>query len=350
MTAPSPRRATSYDVAQRAGVSQSAVSRCFRDGASVSPATRAKVLGAARALNYAPNKIARSLITQRSRIVAVLVSEATTSSYPTLLLHLGQRIQAASHRMLVFIQPGPGDPMSALPDILGYHVDAVIAGVTVPDEVMQGCADHRLPVVLYNQVSRHPWASSVGCDDPAALDSLAAHLRAGGSRRLHVLSGPPGAPVAESRLRAAVQAAAAHGLEIAGVSHADYTHGGGRRAAAALLAGASRPDTVVCVNDAMALGVVDACRYDLGLSIPGEVAVTGYDDVPEGARPPYRLTTLAQPVEALTQAALRIVCERVDGTALLGERRLMPVRLRVRESTRPVTGKALIGLHRGGSE
>lgn len=331
---PRPGRATSYDVARRAGVSQSAVSRCFRDGASVSPATRAKVLGAAQALNYAPNKIARSLITQRSRIVAVLVSESTTNSYPTLLLHLGREIQEAGQRMLVFILPGHGDPSSALPDLFGYHVDAVIAAVSVPEEMVRGCADHRLPVVTYNRVSRHPWASSVGCDDATALGDLVAHLRAGGSRRLHILSGPPNAPVAASRLRAAVQAAATHGLEVAGVSHADYTHAGGRRAAADILTGYARPDTIVCVNDAMALGVLDACRTDLSLGVPRDVSVTGYDDVPEGARPPYRLTTLAQPIEALTRAALHIVQERLGGTILPGERRLMRAALLVRESTR----------------
>jgi DNA-binding LacI/PurR family transcriptional regulator len=327
------RRATSYDVARHAGVSQSAVSRCFRDGASISPVTRARVLSAARALNYAPNKIARSLITQRSRIVAVIVSEATTESYPTLLLHLGRAIQDAAHRMLVFIQSGNGDPQAALEDILGYHVDAVISGVTVPDDMMQVCAEQRIPIVVYNRLSRHPWASAVGCDDVAALDALAAHLHATGTSRLHFLGGPQGATVAESRLRAAVQAAAAHGLEMCGVTHADYSYGGGRRAAIGLLQGGVRPEAIVCANDSMALGVLDACRYDLGLRVPDDIAVTGYDDVPEGARPPYSLTTLAQPIGSLTHAALRMACERLDGTALPGEQRLMPVRLIVRRST-----------------
>ena len=325
---------TSYDVARRAGVSQSAVSRCFRQGGSVSAETRAKVQEAARALGYAPNKIARSLTTRRSRILGVLVTESTTASFPGLLPELGREIQAAEHRMLVFILPGGGDARSALADILAYHVDGVVSGVSLSDEILTACAGRRVPVVLYNRTSRHPWASSVGCDDVAAMDALATHLRAGGIRRVAVLFGPSGSTVSEARMRAMRSAARMHGLKVLGAAHADFTYDGGWDAAPGLLAGSARPDAVVCANDAMALGVMDRCRYDLGLRVPDDVAVTGYDDVAEGARPTYGLTTLSQPLHALCRAAVRILCERLDGVAGPGERRVMPAALVCRASTR----------------
>ncbi len=328
------RRATSYDVARRAGVSQSAVSRCFRAGASVSAETRKLVLSAARALDYTPNKIARSLMTQRTRIIAVLVSEATTISYPTLLLHLGREIQAADHRMLVCILPATGGAEDALADIVGYHVDAVISGVTVPDAMMRACARELIPVIVYNRVSRHSWASSVGCDDALAMEALIAHLRAGSCRSIHFVTGPRAAPVAEARLKATREAVADAGMDMRGITYGDYSYAGGWRAAAAILSSGQRPDAIMCANDATALGVLDYCRNEISLDVPGELAVTGYDDVPEGAWAAYRLTTLGQPHEALTRAAVRMACDRMESISPAGECRLFPARLLVRGSTR----------------
>ncbi len=326
------RRVTSYDVARSAGVSQSAVSRCFRVGESVSAETRKRVLLAARTLNYTPNMIARSLITQRSRIVAVLVTEATTGSYPSLLTHLGREIQAAGHRMQVYILPGNGRADAIMPDLLGYHVDALISGVTLPGSMMQACARANVPVVVYNRTSRHRWASSVGCDDGMGMEELSQHLYDGGCRTAHFVSGPVNAPVAAARLHAAQLAGSRAGLSIKGTTHAEYSYAGGWQAAEAILAGQA-PDAVMCANDAIALGVLDYCRRANGMEVPRDIAITGYDDVAEGGWASYGLTTLGQPHEALTRAAVQIAVSRAAGLSPPGERRLFPVRLLVRSST-----------------
>jgi DNA-binding LacI/PurR family transcriptional regulator len=334
-----PHRATSYDVARLAGVSQSAVSRCFRERGSISAEMRARIEAAAAALGYAPNKIARSLMTQRSNIIGVLMGDVTTRNYPDLLMELAESIQHAGRRMLLFTLTGSRSAATALPDVLAYHLDGLIAGVSLPDDMLRSCAQRQIPVVLYNRPSRDGCASSIGCDDPAALAALAAHLREGGSRRVACVAGPEEAPVSQSRLRAMQDAADVHGLDICAVVHADYGYDGGRRAAASLCDHPARPDTIVCANDAMALGAIDACRFDRRLRVPDDVAVAGYDNVPEGAWPPYRLTTLAQPIEEMTRAAVRMVLEQLDATAVRGEQRLMPATLVVRNSTRPTMAK-----------
>ncbi len=326
-----PRQATSYDVATLAGVSQSTVSRCFRDGASLSPDKRERIEAAAQALGYAPNKIARSLITQRSNIIGVLVGEATVHAYPDLLLKLGAEIQAAGRRMLVFTLSGPDTAAAALPDILAYHVDGLIAGFAPPGQMLDVCAQRRIPIVLYNNISDDGWSCSVGCDDTAALAALVAHLHANGSRRLDVIAGPGSGAVSRSRLQALREAAATYDLPIARTVHAAYSYEAGRIATRAL---APLADTLVCANDAIALGAIDACRYDLGLSIPLDIAIAGYDNIPEGAWPPYSLTTLAQPLEMLTRTAVRMIVEQLEGAGASGEHRLMPASLVVRGSTR----------------
>ena len=330
-------RSTSYDVARLAGVSQSAVSRAFREGGSVSESTRLKVQTAARQLGYAPNNIARSLITRRSRMLGVLVTETTTRNYPEILFHLGQEIQAAGSRMLVFTLPSDEDSASVLGDLLAYHVDGVVAGASMSGDMLEVCQRHRLPVVLYNRVPRGPSTSAVGCDHATGMKDLCAHLFAGGMRRASFLAGPGSAPVSMDRQAAAAAALAGHGLELSRIVHADYSYEGGRAAAALLLAGSTRPDTIICANDSMALGVIDACRYDLGLRVPGDVAVTGFDDIPQAGWPSYSLTTLRQPVRDMTRAAVRMVLEHIAGEAIAMERRLMPAGLAIRGSTRAMT-------------
>jgi len=289
-------RVTSYDVARRAGVSQSAVSRAFRPGASISSDLRLRVQRAAEELGYTPSNIARALITQRTRLVGVLVTELTARNNPEMLFHLGHAIQEAGSRMLVFTLPGDGAGEDVISDLLSFQVDGVIAAAILPDSGLELCARRRLPVVLYNRHSAEMPVASVGCDTASGMARLVDHLRRSGTRDAAFLAGPRGAPVSDERLRAARAAFAECGLRLRPPVYADYSHDGGRAAAARLLAGPKRPDTVLCANDTMALGIIDACRHDLGLRVPEDVAVAGFDDIVQSAWPSFALTTLAQPI------------------------------------------------------
>ncbi|WP_293853734.1 LacI family DNA-binding transcriptional regulator [uncultured Alsobacter sp.] len=334
----SARRVTSYDVAKLAGVSQSAVSRTFRDGGSVSPETRAKVERAAQALGYAPNIVARSLITRRSNLIAVLVTAQTSRNYPEVLFQLGQEIQARGNRMLVFTVDFDALAAEVFNDLAGYHVDGIVAATSMEPDLLEACERHRIPLVLYNRVPRGGFASAVGCDHATGMSDLVDHLVGGTPRRVAFVAGPKGAVVSEDRLAGARQALVRHGLAIDEVIHADYSYDGGRAVGRDLLARKKRPDTVLCANDAMALGLMDSARFDLGLSVPADVQVTGFDDLPESAWPSHDLTTLRQPVEMLTRAAIRMLEEHIAGTAIGSERRLMPAELKIRGSTRRPAG------------
>lgn len=334
------RRVTSYDVARLAGVSQSAVSRAFRDGGSVAPETRIRIEDAARRLGYAPSNIARSLITQRSQLIGVVVTETTTRNYPDVLFYLGQEIQESGNRMLVFTLPNDVDRSNAISDLLSYHVDGIISGATLPEDLIEACERHDVPVVLYNRVSRSPVASAVGCDHATAMHDLVSHLAKGGIARAVFVAGPRLAPVSEDRLRGAQAALAELGLPPALVAYSDYSYEGGRSIAHSLLSSPDRPDTIICANDSMALGVLDACRYDLGLDVPREVAVSGFDDIPQAAWPSFELTTVHQPVRTMTRSAVRMLMEYNSGEFSGPERRLMSAKLIVRKSTRATDAAA----------
>ena len=331
-------RVTSYDVARRAGVSQSAVSRAFREGASISAELRTRIHRAARELGYAPSNIARALITQRSRLIGVVVTEVTARNNPDILFHLGQHIQDVGSRMLVFTLPDDSAGDTILADLLAYHVDGVIAATTIPEATLNLCARRRLPVILYNRHTTGAPTASVACDHATGMRQLAAYLLRTGTRDAAFIAGPIGAPVSEERLGASRAAFAELGMRLRPPIHSDYSHDGGQAAACGLLTGGDLPDTIVCANDAMALGAIDACRHILGLRVPDAVAITGFDDIPQAGWPAYALTTVAQPIERLTRAAVDMLMEHVAGRVMENERRLMPARLVLRGSTRPGMG------------
>ena len=333
-------RATSYDVARLAGVSQSAVSRAFRDGGSISRETRAKVVKAAHALGYAPSQIARSLITAKSRMIGVVMTELTARNYPDILRFLGSEIQNTGNRMLFCSTPDDAGAAEAVADLLAFHVDGIISSASLPPDKLEICERQRVPVVLYNRAPRNAVASAVACDHPTAMDSLVDHLVTGGLGRAFFIAGPEMAPVSNDRLLGLRNAFAARGLAMPDIAHSDYSYEGGRAAANERLVRSGLPDTIVCANDAMALGAMDACRFDLKLRIPDDVAIAGFDDIAQASWPSYDLTTLRQPVRRMTQASVRMLMERIAGASAGGERRLLPAELKLRGSTRrPVAAR-----------
>ena len=145
------KRATSYDVAKLAGVSQSAVSRVFQDGASASKAMRDRVMAAADQLGYRPNAIARGLITRRSNMVAVVISKLTNLYYPEVLVKLTQRFSEHGVRVLLFALERESDTESVIEQMLQYRVDGVLtAAIFTPDQ-LKTIGNAQIPVVFYNR-------------------------------------------------------------------------------------------------------------------------------------------------------------------------------------------------------
>ena len=148
MTKPNSHRAppTSYDVALRAGVSQSAVSRCFRPGASIAPKTRAKVLSAARDLGYYPNAMASGLITKQSNLVAVIISNLANLYYPEVLAELTRRLSDRGIRVLLFTLQTEGEVAAILDQVWRYRVDGAIVKARRTPEHFRDFARHRVPL------------------------------------------------------------------------------------------------------------------------------------------------------------------------------------------------------------
>ncbi len=309
---------TSFDVARLAQVSQSAVSRTFTSGASVSEATRARVMDAAQKLGYRPNAHARSLITGRSRIIGLVLSYLENLFYPVALQRLAERLQRDGYHVLLFINDNPNaDDLVA--EILQYHVDGIVlAASTLSSALARNCADADIPVVLFNRVMADPGAkttqsvSSVRGDNAAGGRALADFLVAGGHRRIAYIAGNEESSTNLERERGFREGLAEAGLHIWARATGNYDFAQARQAALTLFAaGRERPDAVFVASDHMAFAVMDALRFDLGLRVPEDVSVVGFDNVPQAEWGAYRLTTFEQPVDPMVEATVGLLQERL---------------------------------------
>ena len=333
------RGATAHDVARRAGVSQSAVSRTFTPGASVSAATRARVLEAAQAIGYRPNLIARSLITRRSGMIGVAVANLSNHLYPRLLEALAERLQDAGYRILLFIAPTDEHADPELEQILRYQVDAlVLAATTLSSRLADECRAAGIPVILLNRTSGTSAASSVtgaNYDGARAIASLMART---GHCRPAFVAGTASASTSRDREAGFFAGCAEHGLpepvRLSGQFRYDVAAEGLR----GLLARPDRPDAIFCANDPMAFAAIDVARHDFGLRIPEDISVAGFDDVPTAAWPAYALTTWAQPVDGMVDATATLLMEQLADPTVAPRHIVVPGRLVVRGSCRLPSG------------
>jgi len=316
------RGVTSYDVAVRAGVSQSAVSRCFKEGASVAPATRARILEAAEALGYAPNAIAQGLITRRSNLVGVLISNLTNLNYPEVLAELTRRFSERDVRVLLFTLQTESDVPQALRQLWRYRVDGVIAAARLEREAIAQFDARGVPLVLYNRDGEGAPVSSVCCDSRAGERALVDRLADAGCRRFGVITGPADSHVSQERVAGATERLRERGLPFEVAEGGFDYHSGEVGLRRLMMTTDGRMDALVCANDAMALGAIDAARHTLGLRVPEDLSVVGFDGVGPAAWSSYQLATVRQPVKRMTEAAVAMLLERIERPDLTPERRL----------------------------
>ena len=319
------QRATSYDVARLAGVSQSAVSRAFQPGASASAKLRERVRRAAAQLGYTPNAIARSLITRRSNLIAVLISNLTSLYYPEVLSELSAQAARQGVRVLLFGVPNESDIDSCLDQVLQYQVDGVIAAVRLGPQQLESIEGRHIPVVFFNRYLRDRAVNAVCCDQSDGVRALIARLYGAGLRRYGVIAGPEDSVVGEERLSATLAALLQLGIRDTPVVRGAYDYESGALGLQKLVEARGRvPEVAVCANDIMAIGCVDAARFRMGLSVPDHLSVVGFDGVGPSTWDSYRLTTVRQPVKQMAESALELLMSRIETPGMPPEKRVLP--------------------------
>ncbi len=308
-------KVTSLQVAERAGVSQSAVSRYFTPGGSVSKATAAKVKKAAEELGYRPNVLARAMVSGRSRIIGLVIADLKNQFYPMALELLSRALQERDYQVLVFFAENSTESVEPVVQrLLDYQVDGIItASVAVSNHLTERCTAAGIPVVMFNRGQDDARLSSVTTDNVAGGRMAANFLVGGGHARIAHIAGWQGATTGRDRTLGFVEGLRDLGHEMVAMEDAMYDRDRAAEIARTMFSGADRPDAVFVGNDYMALSVMDVLRFELGLSIPDDVSVLGYDDVPLADWPTYQLTTIRQPVNRMVTATVDTLLDRIEG-------------------------------------
>jgi DNA-binding LacI/PurR family transcriptional regulator len=313
-------RVTSLEVAARAGVSQSAVSRVFTPGASASRKTIEKVRRAAEELGYRPNSLARAMVSGKSRIIGLLVAYLDNHFYPEALEKLSNALQEKGYHVLIFMaSQTAGNVDDVVQEILDYQVDGIIAAsVALGSDLSQRCREAGVPMVLFNRSQDDAALSSVTSNNLVGGRKVAEFLLAGGHQRIAYLAGWEGASTQRDREAGFNAGLAEAGHQVYARQVGNYRLEQAKEATRALFAGrsdADRPDALFVANDHMAFAALDVLRFELGLKVPEQVSVVGYDDVPMAAWPSYDLTTLRQPANQMVRHTVDLLLGMIDDPA-----------------------------------
>jgi DNA-binding LacI/PurR family transcriptional regulator len=330
--------ATSIDVARLAGVSQSAVSRSYTPGASVAESTRNKVMEAARKLAYRPNAIARTLITRKSRMIAVVASYLDNQFYPVVVEKLSQRLQADGYHVLLFIAEARQEADELLMQLMQYHVDGIVLlSAALSSGLAKDCAAAGIPVLLFNRIAQAGGTvSSVASDNEAGGRMAASALLSAGHQRIGYIAGMEDSSTNRDRESGFNAELAAHGQRVFSRTVGHYSFEGAQTAARQMFGvtdPAQRPTAVFVANDHMAIAVMDVLRGELRLRVPHDVAVIGFDNVPQAAWGGYSLSSIEQDAQAMIEATAELLLAQINDESLTAQHVKLPVRLIARGST-----------------
>ena len=298
--------ASAKDVAELAGVSRASVSRCFTPGASISPDTRARILRAADRLGYQVNRLASGLIRNESGIVALIGAEVATPYRGQLLAALTARLQRAGKVALVINTDRSDESVEqALRHAISYRTDAAIFLSGMPARSLaETCQRNGMRLVLINRDGGHPGSLLVGLSDEAAGRRAVAILRAAGCTRLALAGSLNGTPSLVGRERGFRLAAREAGIAWVEERLGATSYETGLELGMALLTRPERPDGIFCTTDLMACGVMDAARWRLGIRVPDQLSLIGFDDIPQAGWEGYDLTTFQQPVDEIAERSV----------------------------------------------
>ncbi len=308
------KKVTSLEVAKLAGVSQSAVSRVFTPGASSSKKTNDLVRKAADELGYRPNVLARSLITGRSRIIGLVVAYLDNYFYPEALELLSSALQKKGYHVLVFMAAKTAGNIDDIVDeILDYQVDGIIAAsVAMSSDLASRCGAAGVPVVLFNRSQDDKRLSAVTSDNILGGQKVAEFLIAAGHKKIGYIAGWEGASTQRDREKGFEEELSRNGLIIFSREVGNFNSDEARQAARKMFSAEKIPDAVFVANDDMAFAVMDVIRFELGLKIPEDVSVVGYDDVPVASWPAYNLTTVRQPANRMVAETVSILIDSIE--------------------------------------
>jgi LacI family transcriptional regulator len=309
-----PARVTIAHVASRAGVSPTTVSHVLSGKRVVGAATRRTVLDAIKELGYRPNHVARNLRTRQSHMIAVVVPDITNPFYAVVTRGLADAVDAAGYGTYVCNTDGNHErERKFFADVMDRGADGIVfASGETASEITFGPADYNTPIICIGDHLDHPLCDAVIPDDEAGSQAAAAFLAERGYQRIGMIQGPPKYGVARTAGFRSAMRAARRQVPAKLLVRGDWTRKGGYQAMKTLMALPKPPDAVFCANDLMAIGALDVA-HELGLDIPSDLAIVGFDDVDAATIVSPTLTTVRNPAYEAGSTAGDLLMSRMSG-------------------------------------
>jgi len=328
-------RVTIAEVARRARVSKTTVSRVLNNKGDVDASTAIRVREVIAATGYTPSAGAVGLARGRTQTVGMLVPGLTWPWMGDVLQGVADVLEARGYGLLLNTMNRGADSLAQFARHVSANAFDGLLLVEPPDTLSYITSLHEggLPVVMIDDRGHHPGFPSVATNNHDGAAAAAAHLLAGGRRRLAMVTGPAEFGCTRDRAAGLRDRLTGAGVELDPrlVVAGDFTRGGGEDAVRELLATGAAFDAVFAHNDLMAVGVLDGLSA-AGRTVPGDVAVVGFDDIPIAALTRPALTTVRQPSREMGEAAATMLLDNLGGTALPAAPHVVPTSLVVRES------------------
>ena len=328
---------TLKEVAERAGVSRSAVSRTFTPGASVSVRTRQKVEIAAHELGYTPSVLASALSTGRTRLIGLVANNFHNPLFLEVFDRFTRLLQERGLRPLLVNLTEETEPANSVRLLRQYSVDAVIvASSTLPAGFARAFHDAGLPVVhAFGRWSPAPEVHVVGIDNAECGRIAVRTFAVRGYKRVAFLGGPEHATSTRDRLAGFEEELGRHPDMAHSVSFAGgYTFEAGRTEMERLLAAGDLAEAYFCGDDVIAVGALSAVR-DAGLEVPGQLGLLGLNDMEMAGWANIDLTTIRQPIPDIIAASVDLAVSSIDAPGRTPEARLFPCGIVERKTLRP---------------
>jgi LacI family transcriptional regulator len=335
---------TIRQIAKLAGVSRSTVSRVLNDHPNVSPEAREQVLQVVAETGFRPDPIARSLSSRRADIIGLVIPLAIQSLFedpffPRLMQGISQECNLHDYTLSLFLLHTPEEEAKLYPRISRRQfLDGVIVTATRGgDPLIPKLLANRVPFVLHGR-HEDPRVSFVEVDNVTGAHTAVTHLVRLGRRRIALITGPSGSLAAEDRKKGYLNALQERRIPVneALIAHGDFTETSSFEAMQRLLPHA--PDAVFVASDSMALGAMRALR-EAGKRVPDEIAIVGFDDMPQAATANPPLTTVRQPIQRAGVLAVEMLIDILKNGVEPPRRIILPTELVIRASC----GSRLVG-------
>ena len=301
--------ATSQDVAKLAGVSQSAVSRCFTKGASISTRTKLRVLEAAKKLKYKPtNILSNSILNENSGLVGVILPYVTSRYYPEVLIEWHEALRQAGFRILL-ITTDDGEELDEklIQPYLKDKLIAIISATKPTDTFVESCIQKRIQFIAYNRSWNIPTISSVACDHKNGGQIVADYFLQNKHQNIGLIEGPRGSFVSDERSKGFKQHLKNHKKIKLHIEKGFFTYDGGYQAAEKILK--KNVSAIFCADDTMAFGCQDFIKNSKSLKARNQIEIIGYGDISMSSWKSYDLTTVRQPIRQMSKLATQLINE-----------------------------------------